>query len=1094
MDIQDILRGEQNPQVEKKDWMTEKEFVLVNNLEDGEDVLKQAIQECIASGVYALDLETTGLDNRVFNGKTEATIVGACLSPDGIKGYYIPVLHKKHGSATEMSECNISFHVFRREMKRLVESDAIAVFHNGKFDQEFLQFNGGEPLGEWDKDKKWDDTQILAYLNNPRAKRTGLKFLAKTELGMEMIEIKELFFEVYGKDYKGDIDFSLLDPLVCEAVVWYGASDAICTFLLRERFLPEIQKPKKDGGQGAIYRIEKSCIAATRWMERNRIYIDADKVALLIRLGQKETFEAMKEVYEMASGMLGRCITPLHFVMAEKEIKKTNPDFTITVEGDGERLAFNKLLKECQTQSKLPLVVAEDEELSELSGRVPVTKENRLGETVTYPAEYDIMSPQQLGLMLDELGIKGLKRTEKSKQIKTSKDEIDKVLAGAGNKYPWTAKIMRFRETQKALGTYLLPLWEDAHPIEGTIRVQSKNLGTDTGRFSTPGSKTAKRDGGTRYFMQGTPATYDPGRPECLLRVRECFMARPGRFIVAIDLSGAELRIVTNLSREPLWLKEFFHCAGCDMMFDDSQTPPRICPKCGSDKIGDLHTLTALSIYGADAQKRADWKQLRGRGKGLNFALCYGGGGTAACRATGVDKNEGWRIKNTFDSTYKGLKMWWTRMQTFAKKTGYVQTAVGRRYPVPDIKLPAYDPETGRDNKSFIGKAMRNAVNGPVQGCVIGESRILTNKGLLQISDAFSQQEGLQFWNGKKWVGGRVLSSGDKALVWTTLKSGKKIGTSPEHRFWKWNGDNPEWVRQENLKTGDLVVVSDGPSTKQLHQFEQERITEIVSTGTFVPMYDVEVFDESHAFTCDGIVVHNSNADFIKAAMVFIYKTCKKRGWLDKCRMIITMHDELVFEIDGDILEEAIEMICFQMTSNGVVSSLNWTVPLLVDVELGYDWTVPWDLGVLQRGECRFIGDEKYKKPESLPEGYDWDSLPTWPESLRPYFKQAAEESSMKVETVKKVPSVLKIAPVPEPESVGKKIEREGQMLFEYVVQPPYTLGRMEALAQAIAMANNSGASQLVLKKPDGEIITCCEGVYVNEMVFNWAAKRQGLI
>lgn len=952
--MHDMLANEQNPKVQQLGWMAEKELILVNNLEDGEDTLKRAVDECIDSGVYAIDLETTGLDNRVFNGKTECTIVGVCLSPDGVKGYYVPVLHKKHGSPSELSECNIQIHVFRREMKRLVDSDAIAVFHNGKFDQEFLQFNGGETLGTWDQDKKWDDTLILAYLTNPRARRVGLKFLSKELLGMEMIEIKAVFQEVFGKKYKGPYDFSLLDPLVSDCVTWYGASDAICTFLLRDHFLPGILQPANKGGQLTIYRIEKSCVPATRWMERNRIHIDRAKVAHLIQLGQKESFESMKEVYEMASEMLGRNITPMHFVMVEKEIRENNPEFSISAEGKDEKLAFNKLLKECQNKAKVPLFINEDPMLAELSTRVPVTKKNRRKETVTYPAEYDVMSPKQLGLMLDELGIPGLKRTEKSKQIQTSKDEIDRVLNSAGDRYPWTAKIVRFRETQKALGTYLLPLWEDAHPVENTIRVNYNGHRVDTGRFATPGSKNPSEDGGTRYFMQGTPATYDPERPECLLRVRECMTARKGRFIVAIDYAGVELRIVTNLSREPLWLKEFFHCAGCDLMFEETQEPPRSCPKCGSDKIGDLHTLTALSIFGEEARQRDDWKRLRGGAKAVNFALCYGGGGGAVCRATGVEKNEGWRIKNQFDKTYKGLKMWWVKSQRFGKKRGYVQTALGRRYPVPDIQLPEIDPDSGRNNKMFISKAMRNAVNGPVQA---------------------------------------------------------------------------------------------------------------------------------------------GSADLTKAAMVFVYKACKKRGWLDKCRMIITMHDELVFEIDGDILEEAIEMICEQMTSNGVVKSLNWPVPLLVDVEMGKDWTVPWDLGALQRGEVRFIGDKKYKKAEDLPAGYDWDSLPKWPEALRPYFKAASDDPAEPPKAVVPVKTDEGEEP-PEPvPSVGQKIKQGDQNMYEYVVQPPYTLGKMEALAQAIATASGSGASKLVLKTTEGgEIPLSCGTVFVNEVAFNWAAKQQGLV
>jgi hypothetical protein len=105
--------------------------------------------------------------------------------------------------------------------------------------------------------------------------------------------------------------------------------------------------------------------------------------------------------------------------------------------------------------------------------------------------------------------------------------------------------------------------------------------------------------------------------------------------------------------------------------------------------------------------------------------------------------------------------------------------------------------------------------------------------------------------------------------------------------------------------------------------------------------------------------------------------------------MIITMHDELVFEIDADVLEEAISVITHLMTSNDYVMIKNWPVPLTTDVEMGFDWTVPWDLNAMRYGEVRYHNGKKYKKPEDLPQGVPWTSLPSWPEELRQWFKES---------------------------------------------------------------------------------------------------------
>lgn len=795
MDLFGLFEEADTVKVEPKPWMTSGEYFLERATNES---LPGIIDACIASGLYSLDIESTGLDNRVFDGETFAKIVGCCLSPDGKHGYYIPLRHRTN------IEANVKWSLFKSEMLRLVASPARAIFHHGKFDQEFLQFCGGDPIGEWDDPKKWEDTLILAYLKDTRSKQKGLKHLAKVDLGMEMIELEELFPE---NKRKGKLDFSELDPM-WEPVTWYGASDAICTWNLYPKYSKEVLQPEDGGkGQGVIYAIEKLCVASTRWMERARILTDQDKAKELIRIGQREWFASLEEVYESSSLIVGRDIRPGYYrlmrtasvghealVFNPEEVSPSYMERVEVARGMAHKLRLDPL--------------KEKGKVATITKRVASLVTKGVTEDVEFPVVYDVLSAQQLGALLRECKVPGLSVTEKSGQVATSQDDLEKVLEDAGDKFPFAKKIKRFREVSKALSTYLLPIIEDCHS-DGTIRAHFNAHTIDTGRFNAPSGKL-DMDGGTRLPIHGIPATYDPKRPECLGRIRECIIARPGKVMVAIDFSGVELRIVTNLSGEPKWLREFFHCSGCDKMFAMPSAespipvaPPAFCPDCGSDKIGDLHTLTGLSIYGEDAIKKPEWKQLRGNAKGCNFALCYGGGGNAVVLATGCDKNEGWRIKEQFDKTYTVLSGWWKQQAVYAKKHKYVVTAFGRRYPLPDI-----DHELG----GFRAKAERNAVNGPVQG---------------------------------------------------------------------------------------------------------------------------------------------TSADITKIAMGLVYKECKKRGWLDKVHMLITMHDELVFEIDRDILEVACDTFVQIMCRNDILMRLGWLVPLTSDVEMGHDWTVPWDLKKIRKtGKC----------------------------------------------------------------------------------------------------------------------------------------------
>jgi hypothetical protein len=106
--------------------------------------------------------------------------------------------------------------------------------------------------------------------------------------------------------------------------------------------------------------------------------------------------------------------------------------------------------------------------------------------------------------------------------------------------------------------------------------------------------------------------------------------------------------------------------------------------------------------------------------------------------------------------------------------------------------------------------------------------------------------------------------------------------------------------------------------------------------------------------------VQGTSADVTKLAMSFIYQETKKRGWQDKLMMVLTVHDEIVFEIHKSILKEAIDIISELMTRNKVIKRLGWRVPLLVDVELGKDWTVPFDVKDVIAGEA---GDKIINAP-----------------------------------------------------------------------------------------------------------------------------------
>ena len=902
MNLNDFLFDEHGrpkvnaPTAKTREWMKDYHFELVTP-----ETLTRVIDECIESKLYAIDLETTGLDNRVYGNRTVDQIVGFCIAPKPTVGYYIPVRHKEDGK-----EKNLSISTVESEIRRLIDSGAVGIFHNAKFDQPFLQHCGGEPMGLWDSHKSFEDTIILAYLSNTRMKRKGLKHLSKVHCDIEMIELEELF----PQDHKGKLDYSLLDPSLPE-VLAYAASDAVATYRLYEVFHPLVVGEKAEPDQSVIYAMEKGCLAATRWMEQSKMPTDRETIKELIELGQQEMFDSLAEVYETGKEILGREIAPSWFFHLKKNFDPS-PIQPIKDQID-EAKATEKRLGEVEVGT------VHKEVKNLLDGRKKEIKE--------FPIVYDILSAKQLGAMMWEMGVKGLKVTEKSRekheadpnkhslQIMTTKDEMDRLMDELGDEFPFMSKIKRFRETQKALSTNLLPMYEDSDE-NGDLRINFKQLGTDTGRFTTPGQKDRGDGlhGGTRFNLHSLPSTYDPSRPECMRRLRECIKAREGKFLAAIDFSGEELRIVTNISGEPLWLEQFFRCSDCDTSFDRKERPPKFCPNCGSDKIGDLHTLTALSIFGQNAKKDPRWKALRGQGKATNFALLYGGGRSAVMRAVGVDENEGARIKAKFDKTYNGLSSWWEKQKKTAVEQGWVQTVFGRKYPVPDALLPRKGTTHGIPNGGLIAKAQRNAINGPIQG-----------------------------------------------------------------------------------------------------------------TG----------------------------ADILKIAMLHIYHEAKKRNWLDKARILACMHDEILFEIDGDILEEAIDVYT-EIMAVKTVASRRWRVPLTVDVEIGKNWKVPYDLYAIRNGE------------EEMPE------------ELAPFFNKDRIKKSVKEQK--------------EEEDKPEEIPLVDGV-FEFVLTKDKSYGLGNTLAQVLHKVQHSGTKPLrVVTRGGGVILDVEDGFLVNPYIFHEEAEVAGLV
>lgn len=83
--------------------------------------------------------------------------------------------------------------------------------------------------------------------------------------------------------------------------------------------------------------------------------------------------------------------------------------------------------------------------------------------------------------------------------------------------------------------------------------------------------------------------------------------------------------------------------------------------------------------------------------------------------------------------------------------------------------------------------------------------------------------------------------------------------------------------------------------------------------------------------------MQGTQSDIIKLAMVEADALIEKNGWRDSAKLVLQVHDELVYELDAKIAGEATQMLRGVMESVIDIKELSG-VPILVEAAVGEDW------------------------------------------------------------------------------------------------------------------------------------------------------------
>ncbi|MEM7465258.1 MAG: DNA polymerase I [Pseudomonadota bacterium] len=291
--------------------------------------------------------------------------------------------------------------------------------------------------------------------------------------------------------------------------------------------------------------------------------------------------------------------------------------------------------------------------------------ENRLSKIESEAHElagevFNIGSPKQLqAILFDKQGLPVISKTPKGQP-----STAESVLQELALNYPLPKLILEYRSLSKLKSTYADKLPLEISARTNRIHTSYHQAVAATGRLSSSDPN-----------LQNIPIRTEEGR-----KIRQAFIAPPGKSLIAADYSQIELRIMAHLSRDERLLSAF------------------------NEGI-DVHSATAAEIMGVDIEEVS--KEDRRAAKAVNFGLIYGMSAFGLARQLGIDRGAAQQYVDKYFERYPGVRQFMDDIRENAREQGFVETVFGRRLYLPDINAR---------NAQRRQYAERTAINAPMQG------------------------------------------------------------------------------------------------------------------------------------------------------------------------------------------------------------------------------------------------------------------------------------------------------------------------------------------------------------------------------------------
>ena len=298
-------------------------------------------------------------------------------------------------------------------------------------------------------------------------------------------------------------------------------------------------------------------------------------------------------------------------------------------------------------------------DLSATLGKTVAELEEKVREVADNPL-LNLNSRDQLAeLLFDKLELKAGKKTTTGKR-----STAVSVLEQIRDQHPVVGQILEYRELAKLKSTYIEPLPKLVNPKTGRIHTTFSQTTAVTGRLASLNPN-----------IQNIPVRTDIGR-----QIRKAFVAAEGCQLLIADYSQIELRVLAHVADE----------AALITAFNDGE---------------DIHSRTAAQIYDIDLDAvEADMRRVA---KTINFGVLYGMGAHRLSRELEIPYAEADSFIKSYFEGFPKIQGYIDGTLEMARNKGYVETLLGRRRQIPDIK---------HANRNLREYAERTAYNMPIQG------------------------------------------------------------------------------------------------------------------------------------------------------------------------------------------------------------------------------------------------------------------------------------------------------------------------------------------------------------------------------------------